>query len=753
MSRHRGEFGIARSRRGVKVSIMEEIAIWGGIECSFNRVADRWHDQLELNGHAHRLGDLELIADLGIRTLRYPILWERTAPNSPTERDWRWADERLRKLRSLSIDPIVGLLHHGSGPAYTGLLEENFAPELARFASDFAARYPWVNRYTPINEPLTTARFSTLYGHWYPHHRMERSFARALLNQCRAIVLSMKAIRSINPDAELVQTEDLGTTYSTPHMGYQQRFDNERRWLSWDILCGRVDAQHGLRPFLEGSGISADELDWFVANPCPPQIVGINHYVTSDRYLDERLALYPTHSHGRNLRESYADLDAVRVLPHAYRGWNIIREASARYHLPIVLTEVHIGCTREEQLRWFQEACLAANAARNTGCDVRAVTVWSLFGAYNWDTLLTRTDGTYEPGAFDVRAPKPRPTALARLIRAAMAWGEPLECYFDSPGWWQRPEKVLYKTDLEKAPLQEPRRQRRVAPRPLLICGSNGSLGQAIVHACEKRYLEFRALSRAGLDITDAAAVKKVCEEIKPWAIVNAAGYVRVDEAELRSAQCFRENLHGPQVLAAAAHTYRVPFLTFSSDLVFDGCNTTPYVETSHVGPLNVYGKSKLASEAATLVYSTTLCIRTAAFFGAWHRRDFLSDALLALSCGRKFVALDDVTVSPTYLPDLAQASLDLLIDRCSGLVHLANEGAVSWASFVERGAAALGIDTRRLERRRLIELNLPAARPRYSALASERVYVMPTLEDAIARYSSIERDLLNDQLLQRHEG
>ena len=353
---------------------MDKIAIWGGVECSLVRVANEWRDQIELSGHARRLDDLNLIADTGIRTLRYPILWEKTAPDAPTVRDWSWADQRLRRLRSLALTPIVGLVHHGSGPRYTGLLEGNFAPELARFASDVAARYPWVNQYTPINEPLTTARFSALYGHWYPHHRDDRSFARALYNQCRAIALSMTAIRSVNPSAELVQTEDLGTTYSTPHMGYQQRFDNERRWLTWDILCGRVDERHCLRAFLEKSGITADELDWFVENPCPPQIIGINHYVTSDRFLDERFSLYPQHAIGHNARERYADVDAIRVIPQAYRGWNIIKAASARYQLPVALTEVHIGCTREEQLRWFQESLVAATQARNDGCDVRAVT-------------------------------------------------------------------------------------------------------------------------------------------------------------------------------------------------------------------------------------------------------------------------------------------------------------------------------------------------------------------------------------------
>ena len=719
---------------------MGELAIWGGVECTVNRVGHQWHDQMELSGHAHRLSDLDLIADLGIRTLRYPLIWERTSANSPTERNWVWSDQRLHRLRSLGIEPIVGLLHHGSGPRYTGLLEANFAPELARFALDCAIRYPWVRRYTPINEPLTTARFSALYGLWYPHHRNKRSFARALINQCRAIALSMTAIRSVNPAAELVQTEDLGTTYSTPHMAYQQRFDNERRWLSFDILCGRVDAHHALRWFLEGSGITADELDWFVRNPCPPQIIGINHYVTSDRHLDERLYLYPARFYGENWLERYADVEAVRAIPHAYRGWNVIKSAWERYRLPIALTEVHMGCTREEQLRWFQEAWLAANKARLAGCDVRAMTAWSLFGAYNWNTLLTRTDGNYECGAFDVRSAQPRPTALARLIRTATKGREPLDAHLDTLGWWQKPERILYGAGPNKDVSRELPPRKRAPSRTILICGAAGSLGRALRQACENRSLQYRALSRTELDITDSAAIDTVCEALRPWAIINAAGFVRVDEAELKRAECFRENVLGPQALAAAAHSRQISLLTYSSDLVFDGHSATPYVESSPARPLNVYGESKLACEAAALQYPTTLCARTAAFFSARPRGDFLSDALLALSSGRPAIALDDVTVSPTYLPDLADASLDLLIDGCTGLVHLANQGAISWSNLLTWGAEALDIDTRKIERRRLSEARLAAPRPLYSALASERVYVMPTLEDAMERFFGATR-------------
>src|SRR5205814_33206 len=137
--------------------------------------------------------------------------------------------QRLRRLDlgtslELGIRPIVGLVHHGSGPRHTSLLDPRFPDEVAAFARAVAARYPWVQSYTPVNEPLTTARFSALYGQWYPHRRDGLAFARALLTQCRAVALAMQAIRTVNPAARLVQTEDLGKVYSTPALTYQAEF-------------------------------------------------------------------------------------------------------------------------------------------------------------------------------------------------------------------------------------------------------------------------------------------------------------------------------------------------------------------------------------------------------------------------------------------------------------------------------------------------------------------------------------------------
>ncbi|BBD57548.1 dTDP-4-dehydrorhamnose reductase [Nostoc sp. HK-01] len=334
------------------------VEIWAGVECTVNRVGDEYFDQLERNGHTTRLNDLELFAQLGIKKIRYPVLWERVAPNGLKNADWSWTDERLTKLKELGIEPIVGLVHHGSGPRDTSLIDPEFPQKLAEFARAVAKRYPWIRYYTPINEPLTTARFSGMYGHWYPHGRDNVTFARALLVECRAIAFSMQAIREINPHAQLVQTEDLGKTYTTAKLAYQAEFENERRWLSFDLLCGRITPTHSMWGYLLYCGISETELKEVCQNIyCPADIIGINHYLTSDRFLDEHLENYPTWTHGGNGWDKYADVEAVRVCTDSVAGvYTLLQEVWERYNLPMAVTEIHLSCTREEQLRWLYEA-------------------------------------------------------------------------------------------------------------------------------------------------------------------------------------------------------------------------------------------------------------------------------------------------------------------------------------------------------------------------------------------------------------
>ncbi|MBB1473823.1 sugar nucleotide-binding protein [Luteimonas sp. MC1782] len=712
-------------------------ALWGGVECTINRVGDHWFSQLERSGHLGRSSDLDAIAGLGLRAVRQPVLWEQVAPDGLAAADWSWVDQQLPRIRHLGMEPIVGLLHHGSGPRHTSLVSPCFAAKLAAYAGAVAARYPWVTHYTPVNEPLTTARFSGLYGHWYPHGRDSATFWRALQAQCRATVLAMAAIREVQPAARLVQTDDLGRTWSTPRLAYQADFNNDLRWLAWDLLCGRVDASHALWSWLSHCchAAPADVL-WFAANACPPDIIGVNHYVTSERFLDERVERYPPPTHGGNGRERYADVEAVRVLAAPTGGIGpLLEEAWARYGLPLAVTEVHLHAPREDQLRWLAETWNAACQARHAGIDIQAVTVWALLGSRDWDCLLTRCDDHYEPGAFEVRGDTLRPTAIARLATQLATGVMSQHPVLSGPGWWRRPSRLLHPpvTLAQEFPERPAVGEGRA---PVLITGATGTLGRAFARICVERGLDHQLLDRAQLDIADPGAVRRALERYRPWALVNAAGYVRVDDAEADATRCYRENTEGPGHLAAECARAGIALLTFSTDLVFDGARCEPYMEDAQVAPLNVYGLSKARAERLVLErHPEALVVRTSAFFGPWDGHNFITTALRALRAGLPFDAASDQTISPTYVPDLVHACLDLLVDGEAGIWHLSNGHALTWADLARRAAAVVRTDTATLRPCTSGHLALAARRPRYSALGSQRACSLPTLDDALARW------------------
>ncbi|HEX2535053.1 MAG TPA: family 1 glycosylhydrolase [Chitinophagaceae bacterium] len=720
----------------------QPIELWGGIECTINRVHDQYFDQLDYSGHYGRDSDIDLIAGLGIKKIRYPLLWEKHQPREGQGIDWSHSARRLEALRVRGIDVIAGLLHHGSGPSYTDMLDPAFPEKLAAYAAEAARAFPWIRYYTPVNEPLTTARFSGLYGLWYPHKKDDRSFLRMLINELKGTVLAMQAIRKINPEAELVQTEDLGKTYSTKKLQYQARFENERRWLTYDFLTGRVDEQHYLWTYLRRMNIPEKDLQFFLENPFPPRFAGFNHYVTSERFLDERTHLYPPHTIGGNGRHRYADVEAVRVELEVESGVaRLLREAWDRFGLPMAVTEVHLHCHREEQLRWFRHVWDACNTLKAQGVDLQAVTAWALLGSYGWNRLLTRPGGDYEPGAFDLRSGQPRPTALASFIRDAACQPEFTHHLADSEGWWLREDRYLNPPLALPVTTDIP----EVKSRPLLILGKNGTLGRAFARICERRCIPFVVAGREDCDITNLAVIEQVLEEVRPWAVINTAGYVRIDDAQSETEKCYRENALGPQLLSIACRKRNIRLVTFSTDQVFDGRKGAPYIETDAVNPLNVYGSSKAEGEQLVLTGNPeTLVIRTSAFFGPWDPYNFVYNVLDNLSRQEPVTAANDIYISPTYVPDLVHTALDLLIDGERGLWHLSNQGIITWADLAYETARKGGFRTGLIDALPRKDIPYPAPRPAYSVLGSVKGALLPRLDDALERFFAEQKAFVN---------
>lgn len=701
------------------------LELWGGVECTVVRIGDDYRNQIVDTGHAARLSDLDAMAALGVRTVRYPILWETVAPTSPADLDFSWHDQRLERLRNLGINVVGGLVHHGSGPSYTNLLDPDFPRLLAQYAGAVASRYPWIQTWTPVNEPLTTARFACLYGHWYPHQRSIEAMLRAVANQCEATLLAMRAIREHNPTAALMVTDDLGRTFSTDELAYQADHENERRWLSFDLLDGRVLKGHPFYDWLLSSGVPERLLESLASGEGRPELIGVNHYLTSERYLDHRTERYGGVAPGSNGRHSYVDVEAVRVsrLAGATGPGPRLREAWQRYGIPIVFSEVHHGCTRDEQLRWLIEVWRACEKQRQAGADIRAVTIWSMFGAVDWRSLLTRREGAYDVGAFDVRSATPRPTLIAKAAAKLGQDGHYDHPVLDLPGWWRRPGRCNMRRRFDMLPRNAGK------ARPLLITGATGTLGRAFSRICSHRGLAHVLTSRSELDICDEAAISAALERHRPWAVINTAGFVRTWEAESRSEECFRANATGPERLARACKAAGIPLVTFSSDLVFDGKLGRSYVEPDRPAPLCAYGKSKAEAEARLLkIGADALIVRTSAFFGPWDCHNFLAQTLERLKRGDEVVASDRKIVSPTFVPDLVHATLDLLLDEEKGIWHLANGGAVSWHELAREVALQARLDSR---------LVLPDEDPETAdtSLTSDRGLLLRPLEKALGDF------------------
>ena len=758
--------------------------VWAGIECTVNRVNEDYLNQMEMNGHAVREEDIALFASLGLSKVRYPLLWELTAPNGPATADWAWGDRRLQLLKEHNLTPIVGLVHHGSGPRHTSLAKSYFPEGLAEYARAVAQRYPWLEYFTPVNEPLTTARFSGLYGHWYPHGKDNLTFARTLMHQCKATVLAMQAIREIIPHAKLVQTEDLGKTYSTPLLAYQAELENERRWLSLDLLTGQLTPDHLMWQCFAEYGIPETELQWFRDNPCPPDVIGINHYPTSERYLNENLKNYPEWSHGTNDMHTYADIDALRVKldkPESlYSGHKVLlQEAWDRFKLPLAVTEAHINGGREEQLQWFKHVWDSCVTLQKSGVNIVGVTAWSLLGTYDWVNLVTRVEGFYEPGVFDIRGPKPRPTALAKMLSCLARGKEYSNPLFSLPGWWQRPNRFLYPLTQEQSndfgvtiqkeanwlgrgtkaiwwsnwdPVYETETipedlritEKQVhrlhnVSRPILIIGATGTLGNAFARICGDRHIPYRLIGRKQMNITDPFSIERTINYYNPWAVINAAGYVHLNEAEQNKEVCYDINVHGAMLLAATCHKRNIPYLTFSSDMVFDGKKQQLYLENDEVNPVNVYGKSKVLAEKYVIdMNPEALVVRTSSFFNPWDNCNFLTKTVNELAVGNQVLMAHDSTISPTYVPDLVHACLDLIIDEEKGIWHLVNEGQCTYADLARTAAKLIGLNPLLIQDCETHEIpGQKARRPLYSALSSQRGQILPSLADALSRYAS----------------
>jgi len=556
---------------------------------------------------------------------------------------------------------VVGLLHHGSGPSYTNLLDENFPSLLAQYAAKVARQFPWVEMYTPVNEPLTTARFSGLYGLWYPHKQNDVSFINMLLNELMATVLAMKEIRKVNPHAKLVQTEDLGKTYSTPLLSYQATFENHRRWLTYDILCGRFNQTHPLWNHVFRLGIAIDKLQFFLDNPCPPDFIGVNHYVTSERYLDEHIEQYSPETMGGNGLHTYADVEAVRVKISQPTGLAcLLKETWQRYEIPIVITEAHLNCTREEQVRWLHYVYETATNCKKEGIDIKAVTVWSLLGSFGWNKLLSGASFDYETGAFDISTGYARPTAIAAYVKELTGRQISRSNILRHPGWWHSSARYFKEVDSIQSELLH------TTDFPILIVGRAGMHVQMLANNCTTRHITHAVMELEAFEQLQCDNLLLVTSQSQPWAIINImeegmpdseAGYKRFTK-QLGNV-CGQGNIKLMSLCLdlVTIHPAAVNEVTHKAS-----SNPASLRKKNQPVKEQLSGKSDLQCNA-----QDPLIIRTTNDLGTIDENQVKYVAVNEREMNSLVFEPDNYNMSSAYLQHLLNASLDLLIDNAVG--------------------------------------------------------------------------------------
>lgn len=273
-----------------------------------------------------------------------------------------------------------------------------------------------------------------------------------------------------------------------------------------------------------------------------------------------------------------------------------------------------------------------------------------------------------------------------------------------------------------------------------LLAGAGGQLGSAFRARLSARGADLVAVTRAELDLTDAGAIRVAVARVGPGVILNCAAYNAVDQAEGDAPGAFAVNAFAVLELARSAAACGATLVHYSTDFVFDGTASAPYVEDAPANPASVYGQSKLVGEWMALQAPRAYVMRVESLFGGPATRSSIDRIVDSLRDGRSTRVFADRVVTPSYVEDVVDASLALLDRQAApGIYHCVNSGATTWLELGEFVARTIGADPALLEPVRVAEVSMRAPRPRYCALSNEKLaaagVLMPTWEDALGRH------------------
>jgi dTDP-4-dehydrorhamnose reductase len=280
--------------------------------------------------------------------------------------------------------------------------------------------------------------------------------------------------------------------------------------------------------------------------------------------------------------------------------------------------------------------------------------------------------------------------------------------------------------------------------RSALVFGAGGQLGVELKLELLARDYTVHTFERTQIDITNQAAVEECISKADPGLVFNSAAYNQVDVAEKEPQAAFFVNGLAVRNIALACRQVDAKLIHFSTDYVFDGTATRPYVETDATHPLGAYAVSKLAGELYAQAYhDSPLVVRTCGVFGPHGiktaRGNFVETMLRLARSTNPIQVVEDFIASPTYAPALAARTIDLVERGASGVFHIGGGSPISWFDFALKIFEAAGVHPK-LQPSNERSYRTPARRPKYSVLSNVKmesagVDPMPRIEAALADY------------------
>jgi dTDP-4-dehydrorhamnose reductase len=267
----------------------------------------------------------------------------------------------------------------------------------------------------------------------------------------------------------------------------------------------------------------------------------------------------------------------------------------------------------------------------------------------------------------------------------------------------------------------------------MVVTGREGQVVRSLLERASGTEFEILPVGRPGLDLAgDPDTIADLIEAIRPNVLVSAAAYTQVDKAESEPELAFAINEDGVRAVARAAHRLNVPLIHLSTDYVFDGSKSSPYVEEDTTGPTGVYGASKLAGEEAILAEHNNVAVLRTAWVYSPFGANFVKTMLRLARERDEIGVVGDQYGNPTSALDVADGVLHVAANLCRGgepahrgTFHMTAAGEASWAEFAEAIFVASGESggpTARVKHIRTSDYPTPATRPANSRLDSTRL-------------------------------